>query len=93
MAPTALTALPRAFRRSIDNVLWQLNGHKKLDVFECARRDPKVPMEVTFRTMQEYIDKGLLGGISLSEVDPRGRQACQDRGRRGRAEHLLPRSS
>jgi pyridoxine 4-dehydrogenase len=55
-------------RRSIDSVLKQLNGRKKLDVFECARRDPTVPMEVTFGVMQEYIDKGLLGGISLSEV-------------------------
>lgn len=59
---------PEGVRRSIDKVLKQLNGRKKLDIFECARRDPKVPMEVTFRTMQEYIDKGLLGGISLSEV-------------------------
>jgi aryl-alcohol dehydrogenase-like predicted oxidoreductase len=55
-------------RRSIDNILRLLNGRKKLDIFECARRDPKVPMEETFRTMQEYIDRGLLGGISLSEV-------------------------
>ncbi|KAL2016956.1 hypothetical protein VTK56DRAFT_2832 [Thermocarpiscus australiensis] len=59
---------PEGIRRSIDSVLKQLNGRKKLDIFECARRDPKVPMEVTFRAMQEYIDKGLLGGISLSEV-------------------------
>ncbi|KAK3300085.1 NADP-dependent oxidoreductase domain-containing protein, partial [Chaetomium fimeti] len=55
-------------RRSIDNILKLLNGRKKLDVFECARRDPKVSMEETFGAMQEYIDKGLLGGISLSEV-------------------------
>lgn len=55
-------------RRSIDAVLKQLNGRKKLDIFECARRDPHVPMEETFAAMQEYIDKGLLGGVSLSEV-------------------------
>ncbi|KAK4251184.1 NADP-dependent oxidoreductase domain-containing protein [Corynascus novoguineensis] len=59
---------PEGIRRSIDNVLKQLNGRKKLDIFECARRDPTVPMEATFSAMQEYIDKGLLGGISLSEV-------------------------
>ncbi|KAK4042193.1 NADP-dependent oxidoreductase domain-containing protein [Parachaetomium inaequale] len=59
---------PEGVRRSIDNVLKQLNGRKKLDVFECARRDPNVPMADTFGVMQEYIDKGLLGGISLSEV-------------------------
>ncbi|KAJ4290645.1 hypothetical protein N0V88_006392 [Collariella sp. IMI 366227] len=59
---------PEGIRRSIDNVLRQLDGRKKLDVFECARRDPKVPMEVTFGVMQEYVERGLLGGISLSEV-------------------------
>ncbi|KAJ4417759.1 hypothetical protein N0V85_001730 [Neurospora sp. IMI 360204] len=55
-------------RRSLDTVIQQLNGRKKVDIFEAARRDPKVDMEETFRVMQEYIDKGLLGGISLSEV-------------------------
>ncbi|EGZ77269.1 Aldo/keto reductase [Neurospora hispaniola] len=55
-------------RRSLDTVIKQLNGRKKLDIFEAARRDPKVDMEETFGVMQEYIDKGLLGGISLSEV-------------------------
>lgn len=68
VGPKGPDGSPEGIRRSIDNVLKQLNGRKKLDVFECARRDPKVPMEDTFRTMQEYIDKGLLGGISLSEV-------------------------
>jgi pyridoxine 4-dehydrogenase len=56
-------------RVSIDNVLRQLGGRKKLDIFQCARRDPNTPLEVTFGVMQrEYIDKGLLGGIGLSEV-------------------------
>lgn len=60
---------PEGIRNSIDGVLRQLGGRKKLDIFECARRDPKVPLEVTFGVMQkEYIEKGLLGGISLSEV-------------------------
>jgi len=62
-------ASPEGIRRSMDNVLKQLNGRKKLDIFECARRDPKVPLEVTFGVLQkEYIDTGKLGGISLSEV-------------------------
>ncbi|KAA8636069.1 hypothetical protein SMACR_04636 [Sordaria macrospora] len=55
-------------RRSLDSVIKQLNGRKKLDIFECARRDPEVDMAETFEVMQEYIEKGLLGGISLSEV-------------------------
>ncbi|KAK3336869.1 NADP-dependent oxidoreductase domain-containing protein [Cercophora scortea] len=63
-----LDSSPEGIRRSVDTTLKQLNGRKKLDIFECARRDPKVPLEVTFGVLQEYIDKGLLGGISLSEV-------------------------
>jgi len=60
---------PEGIRRSMDNCLRQLNGRKKLDVFECARRDPNVPLAVTFGVLQkEYIDTGKLGGISLSEV-------------------------
>lgn len=60
---------PEGIRRSLGDVIKQLNGRKKVDIFECARRDPDVPLEVTFGTLQkEYIDKGLLGGISLSEV-------------------------
>lgn len=55
-------------RRSIDAVIKQLNGRKKLDIFECARRDQKASMAETFGEMQKYIDEGKLGGISLSEV-------------------------
>ncbi|KAI1438409.1 aldo/keto reductase [Xylaria sp. CBS 124048] len=60
---------PEEIRRSIDNILHHLKGRKKLDLFECARRDPNVDMKVTFETIQkEYIDTGKVGGISLSEV-------------------------
>lgn len=54
-------------RRSIDECLKVLDGTKKLDIFECARVDPKVPVEVTMRAAKEYIDSGKLGGICLSE--------------------------
>lgn len=60
---------PEEVRRSIDNVLRQMGGRKnKIEVFEAARRDKNTPLKVTFGAMQEYIDKGLVGGISLSEV-------------------------
>jgi len=60
---------PEEIRRSVEGIIKQLNGRKKLDVFECARRDPKTPLEVTFGVLQkEFIDTGKLGGISLSEV-------------------------
>lgn len=60
---------PESIRESIDNVIAQLKGRKKVDLFECARRDPSVPMELTFKTIEEeYIKTGKVGGISLSEV-------------------------
>lgn len=59
---------PEEIRRCIDNCLKLLKGRKKIDFFECARRDPSVPQEVTFAAIQDYIDKGLVGAISLSEV-------------------------
>lgn len=55
-------------RRSIDNCLALLKGRKKIDIFECARRDQNVDMKETFSAIQEYIDQGLVGSISLSEV-------------------------
>ncbi|PSR78867.1 aldo/keto reductase [Coniella lustricola] len=60
---------PEEIRRSLDAILSQLGGRKKLDLFECARRDPRVDMAVTFGEIQKYIDAGKLGGISLSEVN------------------------
>ncbi|KAI1083639.1 putative aldo/keto reductase [Whalleya microplaca] len=60
---------PENTRRSIDACLAQLKGRKKLDIFESARRDPNVPLEVTFGVIEkEYIQTGKVGGISLSEV-------------------------
>jgi len=58
---------PENVRRSIDECLTQLAGTKKLDLFECARVDPKTPIEITIRTADEYVQAGKLGGISLSE--------------------------
>lgn len=55
-------------RRSMDNILAQLKGAKKVNMFECARRDPETPLEETFGVLNEYIEDGKLGGVSLSEV-------------------------
>lgn len=60
---------PEGTRRSLDNILAQLGGVKKIDAFEFARRDPTVPLETSFRVLkEEYIDTGKVGSISLSEV-------------------------
>lgn len=59
---------PENVRRSIDECLKVLDGKKKLDLFECARVDPKVPIEQTLRAAKEYVDAGKIGGICLSEA-------------------------
>lgn len=60
---------PESLRRSVDNVTGGLKGRKFVDMFECARRDPKHPLEETFGILnREYVDAGKIGGISLSEV-------------------------
>ncbi|RFU80906.1 hypothetical protein TARUN_1301 [Trichoderma arundinaceum] len=59
---------PEGVRRSLDNIINQLGGTKKLDLFSYSRRDPNTPLSVTFETIQkEYIDTGKLGAIALSE--------------------------
>jgi pyridoxine 4-dehydrogenase len=59
---------PENIRRSLDNILAQLDGKKKVDAFCCARRDPSTPLDVTFGVIQrEYIDTGKIGAIMLSE--------------------------
>ncbi|KAG5660819.1 hypothetical protein KAF25_002462 [Fusarium avenaceum] len=64
-----LDGSPEYIRKSLDSTLAQLKGRKKLDIFECARRDPKVPLETTFGVLEkEYVQTGKLGGICLSEV-------------------------
>ncbi|KAI1291348.1 voltage-gated shaker-like K+ channel, subunit [Xylaria venustula] len=64
-----IDASPENTRRSLDTCIAQLKGRKKLDLFEFGRRDQNVPLEETFKLIQEeYINTGKLGGISLSEV-------------------------
>jgi len=51
----------------VDECLRVLDGKKSLDIFECARVDPKTPIEITIRALAKYVEAGKLGGISLSE--------------------------
>ncbi|KAL1742552.1 NADP-dependent oxidoreductase domain-containing protein [Schizophyllum fasciatum] len=45
-----------------------LEGVKKIDIFECARKDPKVDIEETVGALAELVADGTIGGIGLSEV-------------------------
>jgi aryl-alcohol dehydrogenase-like predicted oxidoreductase len=55
-------------QRSIDECLRVLDGKKFLDLFECSRVDPNVPVEDTISYIAEYVKAGKLGGICMSEV-------------------------
>ena len=60
---------PEGVKKSIDNILGDLKGTKSIDIFECARVDPVVPLEVTLQFLHdEYVQKGIVKGIALSEV-------------------------
>ncbi|GAB1517221.1 hypothetical protein RhiTH_000265 [Rhizoctonia solani] len=53
--------------RSINNTVEKLGPNKKLDLFEPARIDPKVPIEQTMATLNRYVQSGKIGSIGLSE--------------------------
>jgi pyridoxine 4-dehydrogenase len=59
----------RNLRRSVDNINKHLRGTKKLDLFQCARVDPNVPIEESTRTLQKLIEEGKFDYIGMSEPD------------------------
>ena len=63
----AIDGSPENTRRSIQECINQLDGTKRLDIWESARVDPKTPVEITMREAQKFVEEGKLGGISLSE--------------------------
>ncbi|KAF9002979.1 aldo/keto reductase [Cyathus striatus] len=60
---------PENVRRSVDNVNAVLRGTKKLDLFECARVDPKHPVEDTIQALSELIKEGKFNHIGMSECN------------------------
>lgn len=55
-------------RRSVDNVLKLLDDKKSLNIFECARIDPDALIETAIAALAEYVKKGKIKGVLLSEV-------------------------
>jgi pyridoxine 4-dehydrogenase len=41
---------------------------KKIDIFQCARVDPKTPIESTMQTLLNLVKEGKIGAVGLSEV-------------------------
>lgn len=56
-------------RASVENCVKILDGKKKIDIFECARVDPTVPIEATIGTLAKLVQEGKIGGIGLSECN------------------------
>ncbi|KAJ9603249.1 hypothetical protein H2200_012027 [Cladophialophora chaetospira] len=66
--PVAFDGSEEGVRRSVDECLRVLDGKKSLDIFECARVDPKTPIEETMRILGVLVKEGKIKGIGLSEV-------------------------
>jgi pyridoxine 4-dehydrogenase len=47
-----------------------LDGTKTIDLFECARIDPDVPVETTVHALLQLIRDGKIGSYGVSEVSP-----------------------
>ena len=59
---------PEFLKKSVENCLAMLGERGRIDMFECARRDPNVPLEQTLRALEEFVTEGKIGGVALSEV-------------------------
>ena len=55
-------------RRAVDECNRILGDKKRVDIFECARVDPFVPIEEVIRVLGQLVAEGKIGGIGLSEV-------------------------
>lgn len=64
--------------KSVLNCVEMLGGKGRIDIFECAHRDPNVPLKETLGTVAELVDASKIwrGGIERGqcEDDQRGGQ-------------------
>lgn len=58
---------PENLLRSVDLINEKLRGTKRLDLFQCARVDPNVPVEESIATLARLKDQGKLDHIGMSE--------------------------
>lgn len=70
-ARTGPDGSPSGIRSSVATALEILPPHvKKIDIFQCARVDPSVPIESTVETLAQLVYEGKILGVGLSEVRP-----------------------
>ena len=70
---------PENIRRSVDTCLDLIKdtSKKTIDIFECARVDPKRGNKAALEVLAGYVKAGKLGGIGLSEVSAKTIRASQ----------------
>ncbi|KAL2161518.1 hypothetical protein VTH06DRAFT_8080 [Thermothelomyces fergusii] len=61
-------ASPAGVRASVENCVRLIGGKGLIHQFEPARKDPGVDIETTVAALQEQVEAGNIGGITLSEV-------------------------
>ncbi|KAK1750197.1 NADP-dependent oxidoreductase domain-containing protein, partial [Echria macrotheca] len=60
---------PEGIRASVDEAIKMLPPDvKSIDIFECARVDPKVPIETSVKVLADLVAEGKIGGVGLSEA-------------------------
>jgi pyridoxine 4-dehydrogenase len=60
---------PEGIRASVEEALKVLPPSiKPIDIFECARVDPKVPIETSIKALAELVKEGKIRGVGLSEA-------------------------
>ncbi|KAG7006465.1 pyridoxal reductase [Physcia stellaris] len=60
---------PEGIRASVEYAIGVLPPSiKSIDVFECARVDPKVPIETSVKALAELVKEGKIRGVGLSEA-------------------------
>lgn len=62
-------ASPDYIKQSVESCVKQLDGKANIHMFECARRDVKVPLETQLNTLKELVDEEKIGSVALSEVN------------------------
>ncbi|KAG8939269.1 hypothetical protein FRC04_006733 [Tulasnella sp. 424] len=59
---------PENLRRSVDAINEALAGTKRMDLFECARVDQKIPIEEVMETLKELVKEGKFDYIGVCEI-------------------------
>ncbi|KAH6666096.1 NADP-dependent oxidoreductase domain-containing protein [Halenospora varia] len=61
---------PEGIRASVEEAVNVLPPSiKPIDIFECARVDPKVPIETSIKALVELVKEGKIRGVGLSEAN------------------------